>query len=227
MISQRRWRNTIAAAIGAAVLLTAGCPGQRRPAAPLGTLSDPVWQNQEANAERSDFVVHEHEFVADTEFLNTAGEDHLKQIAWRLSMGQDAQVIVERSRNTARPETEHKYRVHPSPELDMRRRDIVVRCLMAMRVSDADARTVIAPDIAPLYRSDEISASYWGDAYGGQWGGNGGGGGGGYGGYGLGGGGWGGGWAGNGMGQGAAGIAGEGNGGSVGNVGSNANTYRR
>jgi len=134
----------------------------------MGTLSDPVWENQEANAERSDFVVHEHEFIDNGEFLNTAGEDHLKQIAARIVGGQDAQVIVERTRNFARPDTEYKYRVYTNPEMDMRRRDIVVRCLLAMKVSDADSRVVVAPDLAPEYRAGERAASDYSDSLGNQ-----------------------------------------------------------
>lgn len=142
------------------VLAAGGC---RPPAPPLGSLSDPVWQNQEYNAEHSDFVIHEHEFIADTEYLNTLGEDHLKQIAARLASGHDALVLVERSMNSARPETAYKYRVHPNPELDMKRRDIVVRSLLAMRIADADARTVIAPDLAPRYRAAETATSDFSD----------------------------------------------------------------
>jgi hypothetical protein len=167
------------------MLVTLGC---RPPASSLGTLSDPVWQNQEANAEPSEFVIHEHEFVVDTEFLNTAGEDHLKQIAVRLATGQNAQVLVERSMNSARPDTEYKYRVHPNPDLDMRRRDVVIRALLAMKIPDADSRTVIAPDLAPQYRAGETAASDYSDYGGSQngWGGGGGfgGGGGGFGGTG-------------------------------------------
>ncbi len=145
----------------ALVLATAGC---RPPAPPLGTLSDPVWQNQEYNAEPSDFVVHEHEFIADVEFLNTLGEDHLKQIAARLAAGQDALVLIERSMNSARPETAYKYRVHPNPELDVKRRDVVVRSLLAMKIPDADTRTVIAPDLAPRYRAGETATTDFSDS---------------------------------------------------------------
>lgn len=179
----------LAALVVAALPAMAGCEGWRgfgRPSAqPLGTLSDPVWQAQEHNAEKSDFVVHEHEFVGDQEFLNTAGEDHLKQIAYRLISGQDAQVLVERGRTSARPETEYKYRVHVNSDLDVRRRDVVVRCLVAMGITDADARVVIAPDLAPVYRAGETAASYYETNSGRSgWGGNGGGwgGGGGFGG---------------------------------------------
>lgn len=185
--------KALVAAIAAAMFFIAGCPGgrplvyQRPSSAPLGSLSDPVWQRQEGNAERSDFVIHEHEFCDASEVLNMAGEDHVKQIAARLASGQDTHVIVERSRNYARPETEYKYPVHPNPDLDMRRRELVVRCLVAMRVPDADVRVVVAPDLAPEYRAGEIEATYvengnnnrnnngynngWGGGYGGGYGG--------------------------------------------------------
>jgi hypothetical protein len=161
----------------ALILLACAAAGCRPPAPPLGTLSDPVWQNQEYNAEHSDFVIHEHEFIADTEYLNTLGEDHVKQIAARLASGHDGLVLIERSMNSARPETAYKYRVHPNPELDMKRRDIVVRSLLAMRIADADARTVIAPDLAPRYRAAETATSDFSDIGGfqGGWGGWGGG----------------------------------------------------
>ncbi len=165
-------RNTLLAAVSILAMIAAGC---RPPASPLGSLSDPVWQNQEANAEPSDFIIHEHEFIADTEFLNTYGEDHLKQIAVRLATGQNAQVLVERSMNSARPETEHKYRVHPNPELDMKRRDVVVRSLLAMKIPDAESRTVISPDLASQYRAAETATTDYSDMGGGY---------GGYGGYG-------------------------------------------
>ena len=162
-------------------LLTAGCGFRWRefvygtPAAmPLGTLSDPVWQNQEANAERSDFVLREHEFQLDSEFLNTAGEDHLKQIAARLAAGQGGPVIVERSKHASRPHTAHKYPVHPNPDLDMLRREIVVRSLVVMGIPWADELVVVAPDLAPQYRAEEVEAMYHSRGYqrqGAGWGG--------------------------------------------------------
>ncbi|MDZ7619777.1 MAG: hypothetical protein U1E05_22490 [Patescibacteria group bacterium] len=152
---------------GAGVLLLAvtGCQGWgarfRDPApAPLGALSDPIWRTQEANAARSDFVVHQHEFEGDTEWLNTGGEDHVKQIAFRLLNGQDAHVLVERSMTSVRADSEFKYPVHPNPELDMRRRDIVVRSLAAMGVADAHDRVVVSPALTPGYTADEAESAY-------------------------------------------------------------------
>lgn len=151
--------------VGAGVLLLigTGCQGWKSrdfAPAPLGTLSDPIWQNQESNAEHSDFVIHQHEFTGNTEVLNTAGEDHVKQIAARLLSGQDAQVLVERSMTSARPDTEYKYRVHPNPELDMRRREIVVRSLSAMGIADAAERVVVSPALTPGITADEAESAY-------------------------------------------------------------------
>jgi len=148
-------------AIVALAAALAGCQGDglqsgRQPVVqPLGAMSDCVWARQEANAERSDFVVYENEFGLDSEILNTAGEDHVRQIAARLASGQDAQVLVERSMSSARPDTKYQYRIHPNPELDLRRREIVVGSLAAMGICDAEARVLVAPSLAPKYRYGE------------------------------------------------------------------------
>lgn len=166
MHAKKLIRRLLAAAAGTAVVATLGCCTnwtdyyQRPVARPLGSISDSVWRKQEANAERSDFVVHLHEFQSESPILNTDGEDHVKQIAHRLSNGHEAQVIVERSRNAARPDTLYRYRVHPDPDLDMRRRDVVVKSLVAMGIADADSRVVVAPALAPNYRAGERAATY-------------------------------------------------------------------
>lgn len=171
--------SKVSAAIGCLLILFAvGCHTSPcgthayRPApAPLGSLSDPIWQNQEANAEQSDFVIYEHEFQNNAEWLNTAGEDHVKQIAARLLTGQDAKVVVERSMNSARADTEFQYPVHPNPELDMRRREILVRSLAAMGVTDAEDRVVVAPAIAQGITGNEAEAAYASGLSGGTFGG--------------------------------------------------------
>jgi hypothetical protein len=129
-------------------------------AQPLGTYIDPVWQAQERNAEMSDFVVHVHEFRdRDSELLNQAGEEHLMSIAARLKKGQDAHVIVEWSKTTPRADTEHKYPVHTNAALDLRRREMVVRLLGAMGVSDADERTIVGPRLTPGISATEAQRS--------------------------------------------------------------------
>jgi hypothetical protein len=148
------------AAIMLAMICTlVGC--HNRPTIPsLGSLSDPVWQNQETNAEMSDFAMYEHEFVSDTEWLTTDGEDHVKQIAARLQEGHDAKVVVERTRLAVREDTEFGYPVHPDPELDMRRREVVALSLSAMGIADADERVMVAPAVATGMRASEAEAGY-------------------------------------------------------------------
>jgi hypothetical protein len=154
----------MSALLAVASLAAAGCgPGielRRQPSAPLGMISDSVWQLQEQNAEASDFVVYQHEFKLNGVRLNTAGEDHLKQISERLLAGQDFPVVIERSMTMAREDTTYKYPVHPDPELDMKRREVVVRCLLALGVQDADARVVVAPAFATGFKGTEATRAY-------------------------------------------------------------------
>ena len=134
----KAFQNTAAAA----ALWTSGlfalaggccCWPDKTPTPPLGTQSDIVWRRQEAARSASDFVIYQHEFVYDPDNqlrvrLNMAGEDHLKSIAARLHCGDPLPVIVERSMTSERPDSEYQYPVNPNPELDMKRREAVVRC---------------------------------------------------------------------------------------------------
>ena len=185
-------RMNLLAIYALAALSAAGCQeaggDKQPPVQPLGAMSDCVWAHQEANAERSDFVVYENEFGVDSEILNTAGEDHVRQIAARLASGQDAQVLVERSMSSAQPDTKYHFRVHPNPDLDLRRREIVVGSLTAMGICDAEARVVVAPSLAPKYRYGESptlepktspNSGFGGFSFGASYGGSGGYGGGG------------------------------------------------
>jgi len=151
------------------------------PPNPLGYAADPIWQLQEINGEASDFVIYDHEFVGDTTRLNTAGEDHVKQIAVRVQET-PFPVVVERSMSSIRETDVYKFPVHPNPALDNRRREVVVQLLVAMGVPDADQRTVVAPAIAEGLDSIEAERAYyralnaqglrngWGNAWGGGWG---------------------------------------------------------
>lgn len=180
------------------VTCTSGCGYFRRartlyqkPASPatLGTLSDPIFSNMESNAEASDFVVYQHEFVMDGTRLNDAGQDHVKVIAARILNGQDMLVLIERSRTSVKENTEYEYPVHLNPELDMKRREVIVRSLVAMGVGDAEDRVVVSPALTPGYKATEAMNAYQqGLSNQGGWGGFGGGfGGGGFGGFGGGG----------------------------------------
>jgi hypothetical protein len=148
--------------------LLGGCAERRRnanyqappPARPLGSLSDPIWQTQEINAEASKFVVYQHEFTLNGVRLNTAGEDHIKRIAAELERGTDFPVVIERSNTSPRQNTTYKYPVHPNPELDMQRREVVVRSLTAMGVPEADQRVSVALAYVAPYTNIEAERAY-------------------------------------------------------------------
>jgi len=151
------------------VFSTVGCQGRRlareiyeAPSSPtpLGTLSDDIWQNQEVNAEAADFIVHQHEFQQDSLRLNTGGEDHIKQIAARLRDYDDFPIVVERSMMTPREDTEFKYPVHPNVELDLNRRLVVVKSLVALGIDNADELVVVAPTFAPGIKGTEAERAY-------------------------------------------------------------------
>lgn len=197
-----RWAGAWFALV--AVLLITGCQGGPRvplyynaPSVepPLGTISDPIWQAQEDNAEPSKFVVYQHEWDLNTLRLNTGGEDHVKQIAARLISGQNFPVLVERSDTTIREYTEFKYPVHPNRELDLARRAIIVQSLVAMGITDAEQRVIVSPALTPGFTEGEAERAYirgmhnnmWGGGFGGGFGGSFGGGFGGFGGGGIGG----------------------------------------
>jgi hypothetical protein len=127
--------------------------------APLGTLSDPVWQLQETNAEASDFVIHEHEFVGNTPRLNAAGQDHVKQIAARLGQV-PFPVLIEPSSMSPQPGTVHGFPVHNNAALDGDRRLMIVQALSAMGAPDAESRVVIGPALTPGFESFEAEGAY-------------------------------------------------------------------
>ncbi len=152
---------------------------------PLGTVSDPVWQQQEANAEASDFVVHEHEWNGNTVNLNLAGKDHLKEIAARAA-ATPFPILIERSSMSIDPDSRFKYAVNNDEELDAQRQAFVVQALNQMGVYDAHDRVVVSPALTPGYTGFQAQGAYnqgmgvGGGGFGGGGGGAGGGGGGGF-----------------------------------------------
>lgn len=168
-MASRNNRRAAALLVAVALLTGGGCcrrgPGWAAsfqhpgPVAPLGTISDPIWQTQEVNANASEFVVYQHEFNEDEARLNWAGEDHLTSIAQRLQQGQDFPVIVERSTTSATPAGQFQYPVYPNPELDLRRREVVVGALARMGVADAASRVVVAPALARGLEGTEAEAA--------------------------------------------------------------------
>jgi uncharacterized membrane protein YgcG len=155
---------------------------------PIGTISDPIWQKLEHNAEASDFVVHEHEFISNTARLNASGEQHVKQIALRFTQRADLPypVMIEPSSMSPRPGDKYGFAVHNDPALDLNRRQVVVAALQAMGLTDAEQKVVVSPALTPGFMEFQASQAF-GRGFGGQNGMNGGFGGGGMGGGGGGG----------------------------------------
>lgn len=177
-------------AIALAALLISGCQHKQHHAeipydsvAPLGTISDDIWQKQEENGEASDFVIVESEFVGTTAKLNAAGEDHIKQIAVRMA-STPFPVVVEPSSMSIKESSEYKYPIHGNDDLDMHRRNVIVKMLQSMNVQDADERVVVAPAFTPGFEGFEAYRAYSNGFMNRGGGGGGGGFGGGFGGFG-------------------------------------------
>jgi hypothetical protein len=149
-------------ALAAITVVFAGCGNHKQyiAEAPLGALSDDIWRMHEHNAEASDFVIYQHEFKLNEPRLNTGGEDHVKQIAERVAAGQDFPVVVERSMTSTGPESTYQYPVHPNPELDMRRRQLIAIALEKLGVPDAEERVVVAPAFAEGFEAGEAINAY-------------------------------------------------------------------
>lgn len=126
---------------------------------PLGTLSDPIWKTHESNAEASDLVIHEHEWVANTESLNDAGINHLMRIMSRVHQT-PFPVVIEPSSQSVRETTEHKFPIHNDIKLDLRRRDVIVDTLIKRGVTDAQNRVQVGPATAPGFESFEGERAY-------------------------------------------------------------------
>lgn len=154
------------ATCGLLALLTVGCCKdkcaymQPLEPAPLGTISDQVWRAQETNAEASDFVIHEHEFNGNTSRLNSAGESHVRQVAARMDET-PFPVIIELSSMSRREGTKHGFPVHGDPELDQRRRELIVHTLTALGAQDVDNRVIVGPALAPGFEQSEAETAYY------------------------------------------------------------------
>lgn len=151
------------------VLTASGCQTWKltkmlyEPPAPqrdLGSINDTIFKSQEANAEASKYVFYEHEFKLNSPQLNDGGENHLMMVAARLQRGQEAPVIVEKCSMGIDPDSEYKYPVNPDPELDVRRRQVIVMALTRLGIKDADGRVVIAPALAGGSKATEDEQAY-------------------------------------------------------------------
>jgi hypothetical protein len=157
-------RHIMPAAAAGLLLISNGCGHKNEhlyvePPAPLGSISDDIWQKQEENAEASDFVIYEHEFIGNTTRLNDAGERHVKQIAARAGQV-PFPVMVEPSSMSRRPGDKYGYPVHGNEKLDMKRRELIVKSLTSMGVQDAEARVVVSPALAPGFEEFEAERAY-------------------------------------------------------------------
>jgi hypothetical protein len=152
-------------------------------ALPLGSTVGAWYQVMQTNAEASDFIIHQRDFIGQTARLTPDGKDHVWEIAARMR-STPFPVIVERTDNNS------------DPELDALRRRVIVAVLCDFGNPDADQRTVVSTSYGPGYNAIEAESTYYqhlisggsgGNNYGtfgnnaGQYGGFGGGGGGGVG----------------------------------------------
>jgi len=123
-------------------------PGYDRPF-PLGQVTDSHWESQQANAEASDFILYDHEFVGNTAKLNTGGKKHLLQMALRLEHV-PFPVVVEQSPNNR------------NPRLDAERRRAVTATFSELGLQLVDSRVVVAPAFNEGITAEEGEANYYG-----------------------------------------------------------------
>ena len=173
------WTSLVGCQLGTAVYQTIAVD-------PLGQAVDAINLRQEENAEANKFVVYMHEFEVnqprDFELateplvdsppenvrgfrLNTAGQDHVRQIARQLMNRIDAgdtvpAVVVEQSNTSKMPNTVFEYPVHRNPELDSLRREVVVRALEGLGVDHAESYVLVAPVAANGLSAREAAAAY-------------------------------------------------------------------
>lgn len=168
-----RFRTAGVATVLLATAILTGCqnttpiPSRPTPPPPIGYLNDPVFRKQERNAEASDFVINRHEFRGKTALMNEMGQAHIKQIAYRAQKDHIFPIVIEPSDSKIDEESNNKYPIHPDPELDRLRRQVVVRALMEMGVGDAEQRVVIAPAYTPGYEIFEGERAFRRGFYGG------------------------------------------------------------
>jgi len=115
---------------------------------PLGSVNRSHYHAMQTNAEATDFVLNQHEFVGDTAELTRDGKDHILEIGARMRSA-PFPVIVERSTN------------NDTPDLDAERRVVVARYLSEMGNPDADQRTIVSTPYARGLNSYEGENDYY------------------------------------------------------------------
>ena len=135
---------------------------------PLGSINRAHYHTMQTNGEAGDFVIHRNDFEGFTAVLNSAGRDHIMEIAARMQQV-PFPVVVERSENNS------------DPELDNHRLQIVARILADAGNADAEQRTVVSQSYSKALNAREAERQYFrylgrgGGAGGGSGGGSGGG----------------------------------------------------
>lgn len=114
---------------------------------PLGQVTDAHWETQQTNAEASDFVFYDHEFVGDTDKLAPGAKKHLMQVALRLEHVPFPVVIEQTQYNRA-------------PVLDQQRRKMIVEQLARLGVEDVEKRVVVSGALAAGITSIEAERAY-------------------------------------------------------------------
>jgi hypothetical protein len=122
---------------------------------PLGSTVRSHYQVMQTNAEASDFIIHQHEFMAETAQLTPDGKDHILEIAARMRSA-PFPVLVERTWNNA------------DPELDAHRRNLVATILTDLGNPDAQQRTVVATSYGPGYNDLQAEPMYYQHVMGGS-----------------------------------------------------------
>ena len=115
---------------------------------PLGSINRSHYHAMQSNAEATDFVINQHEFIGETAELTRDGRDHLLEVGARMRSA-PFPVLVERSTN------------NETPELDAERRVAVARYLSEMGNPDADQRTIVSTAYSRGLNSFEGEMDYY------------------------------------------------------------------
>jgi hypothetical protein len=107
---------------------------------PLGQVLDQHWHTMITNAQASDFVIYQHEWIGTTVQLNAAGQEHVVQIARRLA---DVPFPVLIEPVTFRPFEGHRYEEKEFTDVTRERREILEADLARRETADADRRAEI------------------------------------------------------------------------------------
>ena len=163
---------------------------------PLGMAVRMHTDRQEQSAERSDFVIHQHEWYQGGEALGPDGRRHVGELAKRMQT-EPHPVVIEPAEPDLKVYPDLETAIQQAQARDQNRRMSIIRLLSASGAVGVDSRVVIATPQAEGLRGDESARVFrslnirrGGGSGGGNLGGGGGGGGfGGGGGGGFGGGG--------------------------------------